>query len=242
MRSLRQADSINRALSINICRFVVGSWRRVLSTVGPTDNCLLSTTTKERSYTFQLFIDGEEALSPTFRLLLERKYSQHFSAEEIFGFIYAILHSSTYRTSYCEFLKRAFPRIPIPKDLYNFEQLSRLGWALVEAHLIKNLPRQNLAAYQGKGQHEIEFVRYSEADHSIAINTTQSFRPVPQAIWDFHIGGYQVLDKYLKSRKGRKLSLGEIDHVAKVADALDFTIDQMAKIDEAYVAAFPDRG
>ena len=61
-------------------------------------------------------------------------------------------------------------------------------------------------------------------------------------MWDFHIGGYQVLDKYLKSRKGRKLSLDEIDHVAKVADALAFTIEQMARIDEAYLAAFPDRG
>ena len=58
-------------------------------------------------------------------------------------------------------------------------------------------------------------------------------------VWNFHIGGYQVLDKYLKSRKGRKLSLDEIDHVAKVADALVFTIDQMSKIDNAYRAAFP---
>jgi hypothetical protein len=61
-------------------------------------------------------------------------------------------------------------------------------------------------------------------------------------VWDFHIGGYQVLDKYLKSRKARKLSLDEINHVAAVADSLAFTIDQMAKIDSAYKEAFPDRG
>jgi hypothetical protein len=66
--------------------------------------------------------------------------------------------------------------------------------------------------------------------------------PVPQAVWDFHIGGYQVLDKYLKSRKGRALSLDEINHVSAVADALAFTIEQMEKIDEAYNAAFPERG
>jgi len=51
-----------------------------------------------------------------------------------------------------------------------------------------------------------------------------------------------VLDKYLKSRKGRNLSLDEINHIAAVADSLAFTIDQMAKIDSAYKAAFPDRG
>lgn len=71
---------------------------------------------------------------------------------------------------------------------------------------------------------------------------TQSFKPVPLEIWNFHIGGYQVLDKYLKSRKGRTLSLDEIDHVAAVAGSLAFTVAQMARIDEAYRAAFPDRG
>ena len=104
------------------------------------------------------------------------------------------------------------------------------------------VPGRSLAAYHGKGDHEVEFVRYSTEDQSIAINKTQSFRPVPQAVWDFHIGGYQVLDKYLKSRKGRTLSLDEINHVSTVADALAFTIDQMERIDEAYLAAFPDRG
>ena len=54
--------------------------------------------------------------------------------------------------------------------------------------------------------------------------------------WNFHIGGYQVLDKYLKSRKGRKLSLDGINHVAAVADGLAFTVEQMTKIDKAYLA------
>jgi hypothetical protein len=65
---------------------------------------------------------------------------------------------------------------------------------------------------------------------------------VPQGAWDFHIGGYQVLDKYLKSRKGRTLSLDEMNHVADIAGSLAFTIEQMAKIDEAYRAAFPTGG
>ena len=79
-------------------------------------------------------------------------------------------------------------------------------------------------------------------EQAIWINNTQFFKPVPQAVWDFHIGGYQVLDKYLKSRKGRTLSLDEINHVAAVADSLAFTIEQMVKIDDAYKKAFLDRG
>jgi hypothetical protein len=65
---------------------------------------------------------------------------------------------------------------------------------------------------------------------------------VPPAVWDFHIGGYRVLDKYLKSRKRRVLSLDEINHIGAIADSLAFTIEQMARIDEAYKAAFAERG
>ncbi len=110
----------------------------------------------------------------------------------------------------------------------------------IQAHLLRELPRRGLAAYHGRADHTVEAVRYAPAEQAIAINKTQSFKPVPQAVWDFHIGGYQVLDKYLKSRRGRVLSLDEIDHVGAVADSLAFTIEQMAKIDEAYKAAFPD--
>jgi hypothetical protein len=61
-------------------------------------------------------------------------------------------------------------------------------------------------------------------------------------VWEFHIGGYQVIDKYLKSRKGRALALDEINHIGAVADCLAFTLAQMAVIDTAYKAAFPERG
>jgi hypothetical protein len=85
-------------------------------------------------------------------------------------------------------------------------------------------------------------VRYSPQEQAIWINKTQCFKPVPQAVWEFHIGGYRVLDKYLKSRKGRTLSLDETDHVGAVADCLAFTMKQMAAIDAAYRAAFPEQG
>jgi hypothetical protein len=132
--------------------------------------------------------------------------------------------------------------VPFPESHDVFETLSGLGWALVQAHLLHELPRRGLASYHGKGDHTVEAVRYSPADQAISINKTQFFKPVPQGVWEFHIGGYQVLDKYLKSRKGRVLSLDEINHVGAVADSLAFTIEQMANIDKAFRAAFPDSG
>ena len=112
----------------------------------------------------------------------------------------------------------------------------------MQSHLLADVSRRGLAGYKGQRDDRIEAVRYSAVEEKIHINKEQYFWPVPQAVWDFHIGGYQVLDKYLKSRKGRTLSLDEIRHVAKVADCLAFSIDQMAAIDDAYKAAFEIRG
>ncbi|MGV1013399.1 MAG: type ISP restriction/modification enzyme [Methyloceanibacter sp.] len=201
-----------------------------------------SVSMKEVNYAFPLAIDGHENFSPDFRAFLDSRYDHHYAPDEIFGYIYAVLHAPAYRTRYAEFLRIDFPRIPFPETKAEFDALSKLGWALVQAHLLRDLPRKGLARYHGKGEHEVESVRYDPKDKVVWINKTQFFKSVPQAVWDFHIGGYQVLDKYLKSRKGRKLSLDEINHVATVADVLAFTVEQMAKIDKAYKAAFPERG
>jgi predicted helicase len=176
------------------------------------------------------------------RSFIDSRYEHHYTPEEILSYIYAVLHAPTYRTKYAEFLRIDFPRVPFPDSADDFETLSGLGWALVQAHLLRELPRPRLAGYHGKGDHTVEAVHYSPEEQAVTINKSQFFKPVPQAVWDFHIGGYQVLDKYLKSRKGRKLTLDEIDHVSAIADSLAFTIEQMARIDEAYKAAFSDRG
>lgn len=120
--------------------------------------------------------------------------------------------------------------------------VSDLGWALVQAHLLRSVPSRRLGRYPVKGDHWVETVRYSAPGQAIYINPMQCFKPIPQEVWDFHIGGYQVLAKYLKSRKDRTLSLDEITHIGAVADALAFTIEQMQRIDEANLNAFPGRG
>jgi predicted helicase len=200
-----------------------------------------------QSYLFPLFLyvaddDRRENLSPEFRAFLESQYDHHYAPEEILGYIYAVLHAPAYRTRYAGFLRTEFPRVPFPESVEDFEALSILGWSLVQAHLLRDLPPRGLAAYEGKGDHRIEAVRYSPAERAIWINKAQCFKPVPPEAWNFHIGGYQVLDKYLKSRKGRTLSLEEIDHVSAVAESLVFTIDRMVEIDAVYQKAFPATG
>lgn len=134
---------------------------------------------------------------------------------------------------YAEFLRIDFPRVPFPEKKADFDALSALGWDLVQTHLLKKLQPLKLAKLEGKGTDTVDAVRYSPQEQTVWFNATQGFKPVPQDVWEFHIGGYQVLEKYLKSRKGRD---------GDIACSLAFTIAQMAKIDTAYKAAFTDRG
>ncbi len=81
-----------------------------------------------------------------------------------------------------------------------------------------------------KGSNEVETVKYE--NEKVWINKTQYFENVPETAWNFHIGGYQVLQKWLKDRKGRTLSFDDLEHYAKVVSALSQTIELMEKIDE----------
>ena len=175
----------------------------------------------------------KENFSAKFRAFVDAKYKHHYSPEEILGYIYAVLHSPTYRETYLDFLKIDFPRIPFVKQRKTFEALSALGWELIQAHLLKSIP-QELNVAVTKGDFKVEKPAYDPQHERLHINKTQYFSPVPADGWAFHIGGYQVLDKYLKSRKGRTLSLDEIENVQNVVNVLRFTIGQMRRIDECW--------
>lgn len=181
-----------------------------------------------------------ENIAPAFRNWIDQHYGHSFIPEEIFGFIYAVLYAPAYRSRYADFLRTNFPRIPFPEKRADFEALSKLGWDLAEVHLMRKPPKgaSGLGGYFGKGSNEVEKPRRSEADERVWINQTQGFANVPQAVWEFTIGGYPVIDKYLKSRKGRTLSLDEIENVERVANILAFTIGRMGEIDRTYKDAF----
>jgi predicted helicase len=247
LRERANAHMRHANISLNLIRKmdILGGWNHVHVSENPIVHHAVSG--KEVNFGFPLILydvrqNSSENLAPDFRTFLDTHYNHHYSPEEILGYIYAVLHAPAYRSLYAEFLRIAFPRIPFAETNEHFEALSRLGWALVQAHLMRDLPRRGLGDIHGRGGYEVDHVRWSAEDQRISVNKVQSFAPVPEAVWNFHIGGYQVIDKYLKSRKGRTLSLDEINHVGRICDALSFTIDQMAAIDLAYAQAFPDRG
>jgi hypothetical protein len=84
------------------------------------------------------------------------------------------------------------------------------------------------------GSNKVEKVTYDEKNQRAFINKEQYFEGIQKEIWEYQIGAYQVMEKYLKDRKGRKLSLDEINHYMKVAKAIQVTIELQEKIDNAY--------
>jgi predicted helicase len=169
-----------------------------------------------------------------------------FTPEDVFDYIYAIFHSPTYRKRYAEFLKIDFPRVPLTSDKKLFWKLVALGRELVALHLLES-PKVNdlVTKYPKKGSDTVGQVRYVEPDSEavsrkpsavsgrVYINDEQYFEGVKPEWFEFHIGGYQVLHKWLKDRKGRKLSNDDITHYQRVVVATKETIRLMSEIDQA---------
>jgi predicted helicase len=165
--------------------------------------------------------------------------------ETIFHYIYAIFHSPTYRSRYAEFLKIDFPRVPLTRNDDLFRQLAAYGEDLVALHLMKSAQleqKSKLPQFVEQGGNCIvnpAHPKYEINTRSVVINKKgDRFTDVPEAVWNFYVGGYPVCAKWLKDRKGRTLSQEDIAHYQRIVVALGETIKLMAAIDQA-VPGFP---
>ena len=160
---------------------------------------------------------------------------ESFGPDDVFNYIYAVLHSSQYRRRYADFLKSDFPRIPLIGDRSFFVALVVLGNRLMSLHLME-LEGDDAPVFHKVGDNRVEKVRYAPpkngAQSRVFINRDQYFEGVEPEIWDFTIGGYRPAEKWLKDRKGRILSDDEIDHYRQILAALEGTRRLMDEIDE----------
>ena len=132
-----------------------------------------------------------------------------FGPEDIFHYNYAVFHSPIYRERYAEFLKIDFPRVPLTSNIDLFRSLVAKGETLTSLHLMERVGSV-MTSYPVEGDNVVEKPSFKEDEGGLAgrvyINTTQYFDGVPVEVWNFYVGGYQVLHKWLKDRKGRELS------------------------------------
>ena len=154
-----------------------------------------------------------------------------FAPIDILDYIYAVLHSPTFREKYKEFLKIDFPRVPYPKDKDTFWTLVKLGGEIRQIHLLESpTVKKHITQYPIDGTNEVGKPKYENG--KVYINETQYFDNVPEVAWNFFIGGYQPAQKWLKDRKERKLEFDDILHYQKIIVALSETDRIMKEIDK----------
>jgi predicted helicase len=167
--------------------------------------------------------------------ILSSSFNKELKAEDIFYYIYAVVYSTIYRNKYAELLRSDFPRIPFSKDYGLFNRMAKLGERLVRLHLLQSQELDSsLVKSQGKGDNVVEKLKYDVKDHRVYYNPTQYFEGVTGEIWEYQIGGYQVCNKWLKDRKGKRLSAGDMKHYCRICNALQKTIEIQKEIDAIY--------
>ena len=252
-------------------------FRHTFITDMPVERCSVSLQTGEVSYVFPLYLYPEEDtqtelleskekdtlartpnldseivadIAKAIDLTFTNEKSDEagtFAPIDILDYIYAVLHSPTYRETYKEFLKIDFPRVPYPSDADTFWKLVALGGELRQIHLLDSpkLATQIKAlslGYPIGGDNAVtrKMTKTSvgfepdEADSSIGkvwLNDTQYFTNVPLVAWEFYIGGYQPAQKWLKDRRDRTLDHHDIKHYLNIIAALSLTHELMQQID-----------
>ncbi|HCD65348.1 MAG TPA: DNA methyltransferase [Prevotella sp.] len=208
---------------------------KVLMSAGLTDKTILSS--KDNANVFPLYLYtkefGEEKKNPNLKKEEWQKFNdavgKETTPEDILAYIYAVLHSPSYRERYKEFLKVDFPRIPLPKTAKEFNRLTAIGQQLIDLHLMNNTQSWKCTTtFPEVGSQQVDFQEWK--DGQVWINDKQYFGNVPESVWEFYIGGYQPAQKWLKDRKGRTLSFDEIKHYLHIIHALEETMRLMKEI------------
>jgi len=173
-------------------------------------------------------------ISPFVFEKLSKSYDRKPTPEEILFYIYGVFYSNIYRETYTKYLKIDFPRVPFTSDYDLFIEIGKLGKELTALHLLKSSELDSpIAKYQGSGDNDrIEKVTYKENEQRIYINKEKYFEGITPEVWNYHIGGYQVLNKYLKDRKDRMMD--DAPRYCRIVTALYKTIEIQKQIDNIY--------
>jgi len=255
-RETTMRQMVHQNIALLTCRQLAGNeWKHVSVADGIVDDCRVSSKTKERGYVFPLYVYkenmGKEECIVNFNTEMYEKiakglnyyacaesnvlidpisdYNGVLYPQDLFDYIYAVLHSPSYRERYKEFLKIDFPRIPYPTDWEKFRDLVEKGEELRQLHLMEDLPSKTGVTFPVAGSLQVDCYRWQ--DYRVYINAGQYFDGVPESAWNFFIGGYQPAQKWLKDRKGMTLSFEDVKHYGRIIYVLQQTERLMGEID-----------
>lgn len=232
MKHIFKRDNVAMAVG----RQCVDDWRYVFVSDTVTNFNYIATAGRlGAGYIFPLWLYSEDGTikKPNFNeeILqnIEESLGETVEPQELFDYIYAVLHSPNYRTKYKEFLKIDFPRIPYPQNKEEYHRLADLGSQLRRLHLMQEVPAPQHAKFDTPGSNTVDKPEYKEG--CVWINKEQCFADVPEKAWNFYIGGYQPAQKWLKDRRGRTLTYDDITHYRNIVTVLLETDRLMKEID-----------
>ena len=236
MQHLRKAN-----VALVVPRQCSSDWKYVFCTNTIGDHNLIASAGKlGAGDLFPLYLyptEGEEKTGETRKPNLDEKIWRKIdkctklktTPEQVFDYIYGVLHTPSYREKYKEFLKIDFPRIPYPKNKEEFERVVSIGKKIRKLHLMEEVPPQ-ATSFAIEGDNVVSEIRFEK--EKVYINKTQYFGNVPDLTWNFYIGGYQPAQKWLKDRKNRPLTYDDISHYRKIIAILLETHKLMLELDK----------
>lgn len=158
--------------------------------------------------------------------------------EQILAFIYANLYNPKYRSKYLEYLKIGFPKVSFEVSQKEFERFEKLGSELIKLHLMQEIPQDEIDFIFLKENKKPNFkiAKYQEkerfVENKIILNEDLAISPIGAEIWNYTIGGYQVLKQWLKYRKDYVCTKEELEHLLKICKILKKTIEIQKALDE----------
>nr|MDO8119659.1 type ISP restriction/modification enzyme [Candidatus Sigynarchaeota archaeon] len=213
-----------------------------------TDVIFLSNTSSTNCYLFPIRVIAPDGVVSWNISRRYHDYSERmgapFDAGDLpgaIGYVYAILWSSSFKRKFNACLKEGAPRIPLVEDKAFFGKLRVLGKMLVSLHLLELEkggfdPTCNI---EGTGSNIVEMMRETRFHEGhLHINPQQFFSPVQENAYDFHVGKYAVLRKWLDDRIGKTLEAREVRHFQAMVRAIELSNDIIARIDGIVAGRF----
>jgi predicted helicase len=153
---------------------------------------------------------------------------------DVFDYVYGLLHDPIYRSHYGEYLSRDFPRIPIVESNKVFLKYVKAGERLRKLHLMQETVPAELAIEPNTAD-DLEIGKIKYKDGVLHLNANKRLLGIPKNVWDYRIGGYQVLDKWFKSHIGEKMTLDNFNHISNVVGLLTETIKIQESLQNAKI-------
>lgn len=176
--------------------------------------------------------------------------------EDVLHYIYAVLHSPTYRQRFDQFLRADFPRVPSIDDIELFRALVVMGRQLTQLHLMESSALNQMEiSFPVPGDCLMEYGHpkyfppnsslpgqkvpltqgrvYISKDNRKSGKRGQYFEGIAPEVWAFQIGGNQPMKKWLEDRKGMALSFADLKHYQHMGFVLAETERLMEEIDTA---------